>query len=84
MNQGSRIANSGVLSFGDRFSISANSSIICTDKITFGDDVLISWDSLIMDTDFHSIFDADTHEKVNPSSPIYIEIILGYAVEQRY
>lgn len=56
---GSRIANSGNLIIGDRFIITAKSSIVCKKAILFGDEVLISWDCLVMDTDFHKIFTSD-------------------------
>ena len=70
--QGSRIANSGIISFGDGFSISGNSSIVCSNRIIFGNDVMISWDSLIMDADLHNIVDEDTDEVLNHSAPIEI------------
>lgn len=57
---------------GDDFKISAESAIICTNKIQFGKNCLISWDDLIMDTDFHTITDKDKHV-LNPSK----EIIIG-------
>ena len=55
IGSGSRIVNMGELIFGKKFNISAKSNIICYKKITFGDDVLISWNCNIMDTDFHKI-----------------------------
>ena len=44
------------LILGDKFGITAESSIICNKKITFGDGCLVSWNCLFMDTDFHSIY----------------------------
>lgn len=57
IGHGSRISINAVgkLILGDNFKISAESSIICREKITFGDNCLLSWDILIMDTDFHKI-----------------------------
>lgn len=49
----------GVLELGNEFVVTARSSIICVSKISFGNHVLISWDCLFMDTDFHSIYSAD-------------------------
>ena len=72
IGQGTRIANHGLLKFGDNFSISANSSIVCSEKIFFGKDIMISWDVLIMDGDFHSIVDGITGEKLNCNIPITI------------
>lgn len=44
------------LILGDKFGITAKSSIICNKKITFGDGCLVSWNCLFMDTDFHRIY----------------------------
>ncbi|MEI8361142.1 MAG: acyltransferase [bacterium] len=50
----------GVLIMGNNFIITAESTIIANNRdITFGDDCLISWDVLIMDTDFHLIYNAE-------------------------
>lgn len=49
------VGKNGVLEFGDRFNITAESQIVCFKNISFGDDVLMSWQCLIMDTDFHKI-----------------------------
>lgn len=45
----------GTLEIGNNFNITAESTIICFEKIKFGENVLISWQCLIMDTDFHKI-----------------------------
>ena len=52
---GSKIAvgKEGILCIGKDFHISGNSTIICADSVIFGDDVLVSWEIIIMDTDFH-------------------------------
>jgi acetyltransferase-like isoleucine patch superfamily enzyme len=54
---GSRLSvlNSGTLIFGIDFNITANGTIICSKEIAFGNNCLMSWDTTIMDTDFHSI-----------------------------
>lgn len=59
LGSGTRIVNSGTLTFGKNFVAKANCKIICHKKIVFGDDVLISWDTLIMDTDHHKICKID-------------------------
>ncbi len=72
---GSKISvlKSGTLIIGNRFSVSANSTIICADSITFGDDVLFSWEILVMDTDFHPTVKADTKEiNYDLTNPIYL------------
>lgn len=57
LGQGSKISvgKKGNLTIGNNFNITANSSIVCHDNIKFGDDVLVSWENLFMDTDFHKI-----------------------------
>lgn len=53
---GTKIACSGELIFEDGSRINANSAIVCKKSIYFGKNSLVSWDCLIMDTDFHSIY----------------------------
>lgn len=57
LGQGTRISvgDSGELVIGNDFCITARSSIICHKKVEIGKDVLLSWDNLVMDTDFHHI-----------------------------
>ena len=50
------IGNFGVLALGNNFTITAESSIICLKQVSFGNDCLLSWEVLIMDTDFHKIY----------------------------
>lgn len=49
----------GKLTFGNNFCITANSKIVCQENICFGDNCLISWDCLFMDTDFHKVLTSD-------------------------
>lgn len=74
IGHGSKIIvnHNGDLSFGHNFNITAHSSIICRHKISFGDNCLISWDNLFMDSDFHNVYDMNTKEKLNPEKPINI------------
>ncbi len=53
------------------FNVTAKSSFISKNKIAFGDNVLVSWDCLFMDTDFHKIIQENS--VVNKSK----EIIVG-------
>ena len=59
------------LSFGDNFLITAASSIIANKDILFGNDVLVSWGCLLMDSDMHSIALKDG-ERINEDRPIQI------------
>ncbi len=73
IGHGSKISvnKGGCVEFGANFSISAESKIISNKHIKFGNDVLISWDCLIMDTDFHKILDKKNNI-INPDKPIII------------
>lgn len=70
---GSKISveKTGFLSIGENVTISAESSIVCVNRITIGKNSLLSWDILIMDTDFHKIYDK-TGLQFNVSKPIII------------
>lgn len=47
----------GQIHFGNNFEITAETTIVSKNKIVFGDNCLLSWDVLIMDSDSHYIFD---------------------------
>ena len=72
IGRGSRISvgADGVLTLGNRFRISGDSSIICQKEIYFGEDCLLSWHILIMDTDFHRIL--KTGNVINDARPVKI------------
>lgn len=57
IGHGSKISvgRQGQLILGANFTISAESSIVSHKIIRFGDNCLLSWDILVLDTDFHSI-----------------------------
>ncbi|MBR1667157.1 MAG: acyltransferase [Bacteroidaceae bacterium] len=59
------------LTLGRDFKITGNTEIICQKEIAFGDGCLLSWDILMMDTDFHHI----TNESgVTTNSPQPIKV----------
>lgn len=70
---GSRIVvgENAFLEFGKDFSLTAHSTIIAMKGIKFGNNVLISWGVLIMDSDFHFIV-KDGRSKRNCSKAIAI------------
>ena len=72
IGHGSKISVEGDLIIGDNFQITAESSIVCQKAITIGNDVLISWDCLIMDTDYHNIYDSRKTKLINPPREIAI------------
>lgn len=61
IGNGSRIVvgSWGILSFGNNFECTAAASLICLKSISLGDNTLISWDTIIMDSDFHYIYDSN-------------------------
>lgn len=73
IGRGCRISIGGnaVLNLGAGLIITGNSSIICQKEIILGDNCLLSWDILIMDTDFHHIMN-EGDEIINPPRPIHI------------
>lgn len=48
------VATGARLEMGKGFHVTGRTSLVCQDSVTFGDGVLVSWDCLIMDSDFHS------------------------------
>lgn len=63
------VGNNATLTFGNNFLITARSEIACFNEIILGDDNLLSWDILIMDTDAHPIYN-EQHERINEDKPI--------------
>lgn len=64
------VHNGGVLTIGDKFRMTAESTIICYNRISFGSGCLLSWDILVMDTDFHSIYNLESNNQINQTKKI--------------
>ena len=62
LGQGAKIivGDSGLLEIGDNFQNSAEGAIVCMKHIKIGNNVLTSWETLIMDTDFHPVVNLET------------------------
>jgi len=71
IGHGSKLCVEGTLVLGNGFIITAESSIVASNRIEFGENCLLSWDTLIMDTDFHKVKDK-ANNILNPSAPIII------------
>lgn len=70
------VQDGGVLEIGSQFKMTAESTVICYKSISFGNNCLISWDCLIMDTDFHSIYSlgqSSDIELINGNEDIVID-----------
>jgi len=65
------VGGRGKLILGDRFTISAESTIVTNKKVEIGNNVLFSWDILLADTDFHDIKNSGG-EVINPDAPVII------------
>lgn len=65
------IGTKGILDLGSKFRISSASAIICYKKITIGDNCRISWETQIIDTDFHPILN-NYGKIINPNKEIII------------
>jgi acetyltransferase-like isoleucine patch superfamily enzyme len=67
------IGKNGILNIGNNFCISASSTIVCFESVTLGNDVLFSWEILLMDTDFHETINTNTLEINHKiSKPIFL------------
>jgi acetyltransferase-like isoleucine patch superfamily enzyme len=72
IGKGSRISvgKDGVLELGHEFSITARSTIVCFKHIAIGERCLLSWENMIMDTDFHHIY--QENKEINQPKSIAI------------
>ncbi|WP_183561351.1 acyltransferase [Mucilaginibacter sp. SP1R1] len=66
------VAQSAQLIFGDDFNMSTECQLVAAKKIEIGNHSGISWESLVMDTDFHHIADANGEVFNHPK-----EVIIG-------
>ena len=72
---GTRLCVSGTLHVHSMTSTS-RLHLVCMDKITVGKNVLIGWDTCIMDSDMHTIINLNTLEPL----PKTAEVIIGDGV----
>ncbi len=81
IGHGSKLSIRGYLSLGADFNMTAESTIVCAKDIRFGDDCLLSWDILVMDTDEHPLYnygretegrETRDDERINPDKAILL------------
>jgi acetyltransferase-like isoleucine patch superfamily enzyme len=72
IGMGSRLLVYGNLNIGDNFNITGDALISCANKISIGDNTMLAWESVIMDSDQHDILD-----KNNTCINVGKEIIIG-------
>lgn len=72
---GSRLSvgKNGILTIGSHFNNTAAMTVVCQKHITFGDNVITSWNTLVMDTDWHPIMNVETNEVY----PVSKDIVIG-------
>ncbi len=66
------VKKGAVLTIGERFRVTAGSTIICRKEISFGQECLLSWDTLVMDSDHHAIMDSASGNILNGDAPVTI------------
>ena len=71
IGHGSKLSVRGHLSFGADFNMTAESTIVCAKEIRFGNDCLMAWDILVMDTDEHPLYNKE-NERINPDKAILV------------
>lgn len=71
LGTGCKLFVSGDLIFGNKVNFSGESSVTCQKKVVFSDGCLVSWRTVIMDTDFHAI-ESLQGEHLNPDAPIHV------------
>ena len=72
LSQGCSIRNGGVMEFGDNVHINANTKLFCFYHISIGNNVRLSWECIVCDTNFHPLKRVGTNEKTKA----YAEVII--------
>lgn len=70
---GTRIScqKNALIQLGNQFNVTGKTTLLAAQKIVFGDNCLISWDVLVMDTDFHPIYSSGGN-RINPDKAIFV------------
>lgn len=71
---GSRICvtEKGTVVIGNHFTNTAMMTLVCDERIEFGENVTTAWNTLVMDTDWHAVRDTATNEVRPFKKPIEI------------
>lgn len=74
IGQGSHIVvgKNGRLSIGSHFANSCRMSVVCEEEVTIGNDVICSWDVLVMDTDYHETINLKTRAVSQSKGTVFI------------
>lgn len=66
------IGKDAIIVFGENFKATYGCKIVSYSQIIFGDNVLVGWDCLFVDSDFHVMYDASTDTMTQSRYPIHI------------
>lgn len=66
------VTDGGRLSFGEKVRMGARTKIYCTKAISFANEIDLSWECQVFDTNFHYMQRTDTNEIVSPSGSVSI------------
>ncbi|ELR63998.1 hypothetical protein C942_03077 [Photobacterium marinum] len=69
LGTGTKLDVRGELRIGNGSNFTGESTLVCNHKITFGQNNLVSWQTLFMDTDMHQIIDGQ-QQQLNPDAAI--------------
>src|SRR5574344_914576 len=61
-----------ILKIGSEVTMSAGIKLVCYDKVTIEDNVIIGWNSMICDCDMHHVIDRDTGDEYSRTGEIVI------------
>ena len=67
------VGEKGKLTFGDKVAGQAGAKLVCYHKILLGDKVRIGWNTIMCDTDFHSMKNITGNKRTKGYGPIIIE-----------
>jgi len=71
IGKGCRFIVYGDLSLGDNFITTGCTTVICSNNISIGDNTMLAWESIVMDTDQHKIFDKNNNH-INQEDKVQI------------
>ena len=67
-----RVLSGASVIFGENCSFGQNNLVCCKELMTFGSDLLSSWDNQFFDNDFHAFFSIDDRSVILESKPVEI------------
>lgn len=66
------VGKNGILTFGNDVIVNSTLNIMCARSITIGNHTLFGWETTIMDTSFHPLYDMNKKEYIPATRPIKI------------